>query len=84
MAPGHRAQTHILPHKAQEGGFLQRRKLRLREVQQLARGHVAGEWDSRIQTQFCLLLNHQYLPALLASPEGPQLRGIQDWDLGRP
>lgn len=51
---------------------LMRRVLReeevwLREVRYVVPCHSAGEWKARIQTQFCLLLNHQYLLALLAS-----------------
>lgn len=53
--------------------------MRLREVQQVAQGHSAGEREVRIHTQFCLLGNHQH-PRPWRRPCGLGLTGSRDWD----
>lgn len=45
-------------------------------------GCTDGQWEVRIQTQFCLLLNHKYLLALLASLKAERNEGLeQPWTM---
>lgn len=85
IAPGHRAQTHIKRFSQSPGQRIFREEdAETQRSSVTCPRSLAGGCETRIQTRFCLFLNHQYLLALLASLEGPRLRGIQDWDQGWP